>query len=150
MVLGLSFNSNTTGSVSFFIAWVMNQLFTLVQIILDIGLIQIVGIMPTLILAQVCLGRASRDVDAKFTSHVNKELDVTGNQSDRSQSDPHLDWSVARCPQSKEKVTLENRQGSHHFRCPDNNNEDSDQPHHNRGKELDLESGLKRDQYAGI
>ena len=35
--------------------------------ILDIGLIQMAGIMPTLILAQVYLGRACQDVEDEFT-----------------------------------------------------------------------------------
>lgn len=49
-----------------------------VQVVLDTGLIQIVGIMPTLILAQVGLGRNVRDVEAiEFTAvhtrnYVNK------------------------------------------------------------------------------
>ncbi len=139
--------------------------------ILDIGLIQIVGIMPTLILAQVCLGHAFQDVDAKFTTahtktyingkeassqstsvdsiptkgHVNRVLDVAGSRSDRSRSDRHLDWSTAPCLQSKEQFTVENRHGSHHFQYPSNN-----QAYYDRVKELDPESGLKRDQYAGI
>ncbi len=106
-------------------------LFTLVQLVLDIGLIQIVGIIPTLILAQVGLGRAS---GAKFTSaqtkncinskancqasmsqstpvysiytkgHVKTVLDVAGRESD---SERHLDLSTAHCLQSKEKFTLD-------------------------------------------
>jgi len=140
--------------------------------ILDIGLIQIVGIMPTLILAQVCLGRASQDAGAKFTTahirtYINAKesssrstpadfistkghIDVAGSQSDISRSDRHLNWSTAPCLQSKEQFTAENRHGTHHHLQYPNNNNNDDQAHHDRVKELDPESGLERDQYGGI
>lgn len=58
-VLALSFKS-----------WI--DLFTLVQMILDIGLIHIVGIMPTLILAQVCLGCTFQDVEAELNASMSQ------------------------------------------------------------------------------
>jgi len=76
MIVDLSFNTNPSGSI-----------------VLDAGLIQVVGIMPTLILAQVGLGRTTQDdVEANIrTTHItDTKLNTSGNPSNAS-----LRWKVA-------------------------------------------------------
>jgi len=138
--------------------------------VLDIGLIQMAGIMPTLILAQVSLGRACQDVEDKlefamphtkakyqasvarsipngFLStevHLNTVSDVAGSQSDTLQRDRQLDQSTTHCLQSKEPFTVEDDHRSHHVQYPSNKGEDNPENlvHCNKVKELDPELGL--------
>ncbi len=67
------------------------------QIVLDTGLVQVVGIMPTLILAQVGLGRTTQDVEANFRmTHI--EMDTIGDatvDTSGKRSDVVLRWQVA-------------------------------------------------------
>lgn len=100
--------------------------------ILDIGLIQMAGIMPTLILAQVYLGRACQDVEDEFT------MPHTWNYIN-SKAPTSLDWTAAsHSQQSKEFTVLKNHQP--------NDEHSSDQV---QVKELDMESGLGKWWLAG-
>ena len=135
------------------------------QIVLDIGLIQIVGIMPTLILAQIGLGRATQDVEAKFTmddtrNYINDKPSFQAPMSTSGDplspdNDEHSEWNTVHRLQSKESFTIdsENRHRSHHFQYPNTNHEDSpeDQAHRDKGRELNPASGVgKHDQRSEI
>ncbi len=102
------------------------------QVVLHASLIQIVGIVPTLILAQVGLGRCAQDVEIKFTTaltrnyyddkpkaplspftsnshiwtegHADKTL-VSENWPAMVRSDQHSTWSKGRNPLSSEWFT---------------------------------------------
>lgn len=66
MVLDLAFHKDPSGSVSHLSLLGFTGNNHALKVVLDASLIQVVGIMPTLIIAQIGVGRAVHDIEAHF------------------------------------------------------------------------------------
>lgn len=112
---------------------------------LDAGLVQVVGIMPTLILAQVGLGRTTQDVEANYrTSHIEMStvIDSTVDSSGK-RPDALLRWKVASgLPSpSKGNFVAKDHDPHHHLRFTDEHGQVNNQrhPHDNKLEPVSVE-----------
>lgn len=114
------------------------------QIVLDAGLVQVVGIMPTLILAQVGLGRTAQDVEANYrATHIEMDTAVDSTfDSSGKRPDSLLRWKVARGLSSPSKeIFVAKDHDPHHLRFSDERGQvNNEHPHDDKPEELEPRS----------